>query len=142
MSSGTNKTLNTKLEASEGQNIIQKGSLVCFPPVKCGNCKCLLCLLYPPQHPAGGWTWRRTVGSANIHQVKIARYFEVETITVYDPQRDGRFLWLEPPGKALGGGWGLSQPIWISKDRGKVFWTGKQSKHGQKELVQRHQGCG
>ena len=42
------------------------------------------------------------VGSANIHQVKTARYFEDETVTVYDPQRDGRFLWLEPPGKPLG----------------------------------------
>ena len=74
--------------------------------------------------PASASSWGldlEPVGSANIHQVKTARYFEDETVTVYDPQRDGQFLWLEPPRKPLGGGWSLSQPfqggIWISKDR-------------------------
>lgn len=91
---------------------------------------------------------RETVGSINICQVKSARYFEAKTVTAFGLQRSGRFLWLEPSGKASGGGWGLSQHCqdgnWVGGrghresvlDRG----TERAKVKGQKEPVQRHRG--
>lgn len=93
---------------------------------------------------------RETVGLVNICQVKSARYFEAKTVTAFGPQRSGRFLWLEPSGKASGGGWGLSQHFQDGNwggigergcgegvlDRG----TERTKVKGQKEVVQRHGG--
>lgn len=62
-----------------------------------------------PQHPAGGWTWSQWAQQI-FTKSKLPRYFEVETVIVYDPQRDGRFL-AGTTWEGFGGGWGLSQPL-------------------------------
>lgn len=66
---------------------------------------------------------KETVGSVNICQVRSARYFEANTVTAFGLWRSGTFLWLEPSGKALQGGRGLSQRFqdgnWVGRDRGR-----------------------
>lgn len=54
---------------------------------------------------------RETVDLVNILRVKSARYFEAKIVTAFGLQRSGRFLRLEPSGKASGGAWGLSQHL-------------------------------
>ena len=85
-----------------------------------------------------------TVGSVNICQIISTRYFEVQTITVFDLQRSGRFPRLGPSVKAL-----RKAGVYLSASRVGFGWAKRGRRYsgqrnraniqGQQELVQRHQ---